>query len=177
MSVPMESWRRSWRLGFLPSLPVDGLRVLLTALEGDDRRLLQGATTAPPPLQCVFDWPVEAGDPVVLAFWRFQPSTTVGEAEEFFARTCYDADQHLGEPAGSRWLLNWWDETPRPTALRLLAEEVRQNLRDLALQQMTEAPVDAALSPASPPSLYKYDGVELDLSDPPSEGSGDVHGS
>ena len=167
MSVPMESWRRSWRLGFLPSLPVDGLRVLLTALESNDRRLLQGATTAPPPLQCVQDWPVEAGDPVVLTFWCFQPSTTVGEAEEFFARACYDADQRLGEPTGCRWLLNWWDETPRPTALRLLAEEVHQNLRDLALQQMTEAPVDASLPPASPLPLHKHDGVELVPDDPP----------
>ena len=49
----MDSWRKVWRDGLAPLISTEGLEALRTALCDDDARLLQGATTTPPPLQCV----------------------------------------------------------------------------------------------------------------------------
>jgi len=56
----MESWQKVWREGLAEQISISGLRALRRALLNDDGRLLQGATTSPPPLQCVQDWSVEA---------------------------------------------------------------------------------------------------------------------
>jgi hypothetical protein len=141
----LESWRLVWRSGFAPILPIDGLKALATALLTDDKRLVQGSTTTPPPLMCVQDWPVEAGD----CFGYISAVThggfgvaTVGECEEFFAKCCYEADQALGEPAACRWFLNWYDDTPRDTMRRELLEEVELiiNGRKGTLSQPVENP-------------------------------------
>ena len=63
----MESWRKVWRDGIAPQLTDAGLEALAQALETDAPELLQGATTSPPPLACVQDWPVEAACPVGYA--------------------------------------------------------------------------------------------------------------
>ncbi len=109
----MESWRRVWRDGLVPLLSTTGLEALRRGLADDDARLLQGATTTPPPLQCVHDWPVEAACALGYCGWVGDGLETVGEVEEFFARICFEADQALGEPAACRWFLNWFDEAPR----------------------------------------------------------------
>ena len=44
----------------------------------------------------------------------------MGEVEEYFARSCLEADERLGEAAACRWFLNWFDDTPR--------EEMRDEL-------------------------------------------------
>ena len=49
----MENWRKVWREGVAPLLSAAGLEALRRALVTDDGRLLQGATTTPPPLPCV----------------------------------------------------------------------------------------------------------------------------
>jgi len=113
----------------------EGLQALATALMTDDPRLIQGATTTPPPLTCVQDWPVEAG--CLIAYpgvvecggWG---DATVCEVEEFFARICFEVDQLLGEPAACRWLLNWFDDTPRDEMRRLLLVEVNLALASRA---------------------------------------------
>lgn len=124
----MDSWRKVWREGFSPLVSTPGLAALKAALVDDDKRLLQGATTSPPPLACVQDFPMEAACAVTLTGWLGDGLATVGEGEEYFARMCYECDQAVGEPAGCRWFLNWWDETPRPQARRLLLEEVEAEL-------------------------------------------------
>lgn len=131
----MNLWRQVWRDGFAPILPIDGLTALATALREDDKKLIQGATTTPLPLMCVMDWPVEAGD--CLAFMGAVThggfgTATVGECEEFFAKCCYEADQLLGEPAACRWLLNWYDDTPRDEMRRELLAEVESVLENRA---------------------------------------------
>src|SRR5437763_1066796 len=124
----MESWRKVWRDGLAPHLSTPGLEALRRALIGDDLRLLQGATTTPPPLQSVQDWPVEAACVLGYCGWQGDGLETVAEVEEFFARTCFEADQALGEPAACRWFLNWFDETPREEVLRELLAEVNREL-------------------------------------------------
>jgi hypothetical protein len=120
----MESWRKVWREGMAPQLSVAALTALQRALQTDDPRLLQGATTSPPPLECVRDWPVEAACVLGFCGWQGEGLESVAEVEEFFARACFEADQRLGEPAACRWFLNWFDDTPRDEARRELLAEV-----------------------------------------------------
>ena len=120
----MESWRLVWRDGFAKTLSTAGLVALRDALRSDDPRVIQGATTQPPPLMCVQDWPCEACCALSFAGWQGDGLTTVGEVEEHFAKQCFEADQKLGEPAACRWFLNWFDDTPRDEMRRELLAEV-----------------------------------------------------
>jgi hypothetical protein len=120
----MESWRLTWRDGFAKVLPTQGLEALRDALRDDDNRLIQEATTTPPPLMCVQDWPCEAACALGICGWLGNGLSTVGEVEEFFAKACFDCDQLIGEPAACRWFLNWFDDTPRPKMREELLAEV-----------------------------------------------------
>ncbi len=126
----METWRKVWREGLVPQLSTASLEALRRGLSQDDQQLLQGATTTPPPLQCVQDWPVEAACVLGYCGWQGEGLETVAQVEDYFARACYEADRRLGEPAACRWFLNWYDDTPRDEMRRLLLEEV-----DLALAE------------------------------------------
>src|SRR5262245_54381580 len=124
----MESWRKVWREGIAPLLSNQALGGLEQGLANDDSRLLQGATTSPPPLQCVQDWPVEGACVLGYCGWQGEELETVGEVEEFFACMCFEIDQCLGQTAGCRWFLNWFDDTPRDEMRRLLLAEVNRSL-------------------------------------------------
>ena len=124
----MDSWRQVWRDGLAPLISTQALEVLRTALVNDDSRLLQGATTSPPPLQCVQDWPVESACALGFCGWQGEGLETVAEVEEYFARLCFEVDQRLGEPAACRWFLNWFDEAPRDEMRRQLLAEVQRTL-------------------------------------------------
>jgi hypothetical protein len=126
----MESWRNVWRNGIVPLLSTRGLRALRDALARDDARLIQGATSTPPPMQCVLDWPVEAACAIGYCGWQGDGLETVGEVEEFFCRLCFEADQRLGEPAAVRFFINWTDESPRDEVRRELLGEVNLALAD-----------------------------------------------
>jgi hypothetical protein len=122
----METWRRVWRDGFAPVFSTACLEALWHALRNDDARLLQGATSSPPPLRRHSDLPVSGCCSIGWCGWQGEKLTTVAEVEEFFARSCYEADQRLGEPGGCRWFLNWYDDSPRQEMrLELLAEVER----------------------------------------------------
>ncbi len=127
----MEMWKKVWREGVLPLLSQDHLEAIRDALMTDDPRLMQGGTTTPPPLQCVMDWPVEAVCLLALpgmvdcGGWG---QATVVEVEERFGKMCFDVDNLIGETAGCRWLLNWYDETPRDEMRRLLLPEVERGV-------------------------------------------------
>ncbi len=128
----MEEWRRVWREGMAHVLALDGLKALREALATDDPRLIQGATTTPPPLLCVQDWPVEAA--CATAFCGVPDgggfgAATVGTVEEEFARACFECDQRLGEPAACRSFLNWFDDTPRDQMIRELLPEVERAIQ------------------------------------------------
>lgn len=130
----LMSWQTVWREGFAKVLPLKGLKALRDALEADDVRLIQGATTTPPPLMCVQDWPAEAADALGFCGWHGEGVETVGEVEECFARYCFECDQILKEAAGCRWFLNWFDDTPRDEMRRELLPEV-----ELAIEERERA--------------------------------------
>ncbi len=126
----MESWTNVWRKGLAPLLSAESLEALRRALAQDDPRLIQGATTTPPPLQCVQDWPVEAACALGFCGWQGDGLQTVAEVEEYFARMCFETDQRLGEPAACRWFLNWFDDTPRDQMRKDLLAEVQRSLAE-----------------------------------------------
>jgi hypothetical protein len=121
----IESWRRVWREGIAPQFTDKDLEILATALEKDDPALIQGATTSPPLVLCCEDRAPEGGCLLAYVAWKSQRLQTIRAVEEWFAFICQQCDQALGEPAGTRWLLNWYDETPRPQMREALLAEVR----------------------------------------------------
>jgi hypothetical protein len=119
-----ESWRKVWRTGLAPLLSDAALAALAAALQADDPKLIQSATTSPAPLSWAMDMPCEAACALGYCGWQGEGLTLVGEVEEYFARMCYEVDQRLGEPGGCRWFLNWFDDTPRVAVRVNLAYEV-----------------------------------------------------
>jgi hypothetical protein len=128
----LEAWQHVWHRGIAPQLTTEGLQGLKAALVRNDPRLITGATTNPPPLQCVADWPVESCCPLSFALLDgLAPSdVSVSLLEQEFATACNRADQLLGEPAGVRHFLNWVDETPREDMRGHLLAEVEQELAE-----------------------------------------------
>jgi len=123
----MQPWRKVWDVA-KALIPTPALERLRDALELDDVRLIQGATCDPPAL--LQHHPDPCLGACLLGFCGLAGGLeTVADTEEYFARMCFEIDQRLGEPAGVRWLLNWWDETPRAEAFCLLLAAVDQELR------------------------------------------------
>lgn len=123
----MPDWKRVLWKGYVPLLNANHLRALADGLERDDSALIQGATCSPPPLPSVENWPVESADAIAYMGWK-NGLITVAQIEEFFARLQYDADQLLGERAGVRHWLNWWDSEPRSEVFSLSLREVQMAL-------------------------------------------------
>jgi hypothetical protein len=150
MTNDLEAWRRVWRDGLAPLLSARQLAALRDALAGDDVRLLQGATTDPPPLAGLGDWPVRAACLVAYGgvagmggFPGGKPddtAVTVAEVQAFFARTCGEIDRRMGEPGACRFFLNWFDETPRNEMRRALLPEVERSLALLGDAPCTPSP-------------------------------------
>lgn len=125
------TWQQVWREGIAPQFDRSQLLALRDALRADDVRLLQGATTEPPPLLCVQDWECKGG--CVISYAGVQTlggfgTATVGAAEQFFAEACHECGQLIGVPAAERHFLNWWDDTPRAQAVPELLAEVERAL-------------------------------------------------
>ena len=108
----MTAWETVFRNGFLPSMTIEEIKFLREGCVKDDDRLRQGSTTSPPPMMCVQDWRCEGGCAIGFAS-MVRPGITVGEAETYFARLCYETDKRLGEPAVCRYFLNWFDDGAR----------------------------------------------------------------
>ncbi len=134
----MESWRIVWRDGFAPVLSTEGLESLWRALRDDDAQLTQGATTMPPPLMCNSDRELNGCCSIGWCGWKGEQLATVGAVEEFFARTCFEADQRLGEAGGCRWFLNWFDDTPRQRMRQELLVEVERLLEQRFVVDMLD---------------------------------------
>lgn len=126
----MPAWKRVWRAG-LPHISTQALEALRDALLTGDKRILQGATTQPPPLRCVQDWPVEGACLWAYCGWvDLGPEATVAQVEAKFAALCYAVDAEIGEPAACRHLLNAYDEWPRDEMIRNMLPEINLALRE-----------------------------------------------
>jgi hypothetical protein len=128
----LPTWAVVFRNGIAPELTTAELTALRVALDLDDGRLTQGATTTPPPMDCAKHMRCEGACAIGYAGWVGDDLPTVGDVEEFFARVCWDADQRLGEAGGVRHFINWFDETPRDEVRRLLLAEIDRVLAERA---------------------------------------------
>lgn len=126
----MTTWQYVWHHGIAPGLSVAALEALRKALETDDPRLVQGKTMEPVPLHCNYALPVQAACAIGYCGWHGNGYRTVAEVEEYFARTCAEVDQRLGEPAAVRYFLNWFDDIPRAEMRQLMLVEVNKSLRE-----------------------------------------------
>ena len=126
----LTKWQSAWRQGVAPLLSEEQLELLAKALLDDDPRLIQCASTSPPALQCVQDWPIDGACALGFCGWQSNEMKTVAEVEEHFARMCFEIDQHMGEPAVCRHFLRWYDDTPRPQMRRELLREVQLSLEE-----------------------------------------------
>ena len=124
----MERWRKVWREGLARQLSTRALEALNRALLDNDARLLQGATTSPPALDVMADCDVEAACALCFSAWQGDGRRTIAEVVQEFDRVCQAADVALGEPAGCRLFLDWFDLTPRLEVRRLLGAEVERSL-------------------------------------------------
>jgi hypothetical protein len=62
---------------------------------------------------------------VGYAGWQGEGLRTANEVEDYFVAACRRADEALGGPAGSHWLIDFFDETARDEMRRLLLPEVK----------------------------------------------------
>ncbi len=119
----MNGWKRGWRLGIAPLLTPAGLLALKKALETDDPRLVQGATTEPLPIALFAEEAVVGACAVGFCLWQSSGLDRVGVLHAAFRRLVASADDLLDEPLGTIAFLNWFDDTPRDEMRReLLAE-------------------------------------------------------
>jgi hypothetical protein len=130
MESAIETWRWAWREGAAPLLADADLTLLQDALQRDDPRLLQGATTNPPPCDYATEVRCEGGCPLAFVGWQNYQMHVVKDVEDFFARLFTEIGQRLGDLTGARWLTNWIDETPRDEMRRLLGEEITRTLAE-----------------------------------------------
>jgi hypothetical protein len=126
----MERWQVAFRAA-APFLGLGGLRALEKALRDDDPRLVQGVTTSPPAHLVMLSWPVEQACLYCYCGWQGDGLGTVGEAQEFFGEAVAATDRAMGEPAGARHLISFWDEAPRGEARAALLPEVRRAVEAL----------------------------------------------
>lgn len=120
-----ERWVFVFRHGVSPCLSDDALQALGEALFNDDPRLVQGMTVCPPPLTVFEQFPPEGGCALGYAGWQGDGLNTVQEVAEFVGEVCSTCDATIGEVGGCRWLLRWFDETPRDEMRTALLGEVR----------------------------------------------------
>jgi hypothetical protein len=140
----MESWRKTWREGFGPALSTIGLQALVRALQFDDERLIQGVTSEPQWRPSAPKVEAEAVCAVAFCGWQGEGLERVDEIEEFVAKSCFEADQRLGEPGASRRFLDWFDRTPREEMRRQLLGEVRATLAERVATKRVYQPAIAA---------------------------------
>ena len=96
----------------------------------------EGLTVDPPPHYTFAQFPVSCACAIGYAGWQGEGLTTVEAVECYFYRVCREIDRRLGEKAGCRTWLNWFDDTPRDDMLEALLPEVDRELEQRALATM-----------------------------------------
>lgn len=125
---PLEPWRRIWREGFQPGVSTAALRSLREGLARGDARIIQGSTTFPSPHLHHFDRLVRAACLLGYCGWQGEGWDSVGDVEQYFVRSCFEADVRLGGVGASAEFLNWFDDQPRAEVFRELIAEIDREL-------------------------------------------------
>lgn len=130
-----KPWQTVWR-AFMAQWSTDTLEDLADALQFDADAIIQHVTVWPVVIPGTNDdWPVEGCCPVAWCCRQEKGLTTLAEVEAAFANACYQADHDLGETAGTRWFINWLDDTDRKEAWTQLLAEVRSEIARRAVAE------------------------------------------
>jgi hypothetical protein len=124
-SEPTPKWKKVFRV-MTKELSAQQLEFLKKALDDDDPRLLQGSTCYPPELlgsDIMGKLECEGACLIGYAGWKSGIRTIEG-VSEFFRKICNAIDSQFNEPAYCRYLLNWYDESPRDEMRRDVLAEI-----------------------------------------------------
>jgi len=136
-------WQRVFRDGIAPQLSTTALLALVNALEAKDETIVRGVGCLPKPTPANADETVTAADAACYAIWRGYGVNKVGDLEERFAQLTFECDQLVGEPAGCRYFLNWWDDTELDTTRPQLAALIWSILNSRSPSDTEEFPAPA----------------------------------
>ncbi len=135
----LETWRKTFRAS-MDLLSTLSLTALQAALRDNSPKLIQGATTQPPPLQACASWPVEAACLYGYCGWAELSDGTMGElsveeVETFFGNFAWELDKLTGEQGAIRWAANHFDESPRAEVFAQFLAEVDREINRRALEE------------------------------------------
>jgi hypothetical protein len=125
---PPETWALIWRRGIAPQLSIASLKALRDALAADDRRLIQGMTCIPIPIEAVREMPIQGACALGYAAWKGEGLRTVGELQDRFETISSECSNLTGDPEAVRWFLNRFDDWDRKEMLENLLPEVERGL-------------------------------------------------
>jgi hypothetical protein len=120
----MEPWRRVFREGIAPQLPLAALEALRHGLLKHDPHLRPGATVD-------VGW-TAGGTGIMQACaigygaWKGMQLTSPTEIEMFFNDVCSRANQILSDPGACGAFINWFDSHRREFVFPLLLTEVNR---------------------------------------------------
>lgn len=128
----MEPWRRVFRDGIAPQLPLPALEALRAGLLHNDPRLRPGLT-------------IDAGGFGVVqacaigyGAWKGVGLRTPAEVECFFNDVCNRADELLGRPGACAPFITWFDGHRREFVFPLLLTEVNRAIACRAAGETSE---------------------------------------
>lgn len=120
----IEPWRRAFREGIAPQLPLPALEALRLGLLRNDPRLRAGSTVEQ-------GWTVAGiriiqGCAIGYGAWKGIHLQTAHDVEQFFSEVCAAANETLDDPAASSHFISWFDHQRREIVFPALLAEVNR---------------------------------------------------
>jgi hypothetical protein len=116
----MEPWRRVFRKGIAPQLPVEALEALRKGLLKFDPHLRPGHTVEGRGATIIYACAIGYGG------WKGLHLETADDVESFFTEICVRANQILGDPGACSAFITWFDGNRREFVFPLLLAEVNR---------------------------------------------------
>jgi hypothetical protein len=115
----MEPWRRVFREGIAPQLPLPALEALRTGLLKFDPRLRPGGTVQGPA-------PISYACAIGYSGWKGLHLKSAADVVSFFTEICDRANRILGDPGACSAFITWFDNNRREFVFPLLLSEVNR---------------------------------------------------
>jgi hypothetical protein len=116
----MEPWRRVFREGIAPQLPLPALEALRKGLLKFDPRLRPGYTVEGHGGAIFYACAIGYGG------WKGLQLETADDVENFFTEVCVRANQILDDPGACGAFITWFDDNRREFVFPLLLSEVNR---------------------------------------------------
>jgi hypothetical protein len=125
----MERWRRVFREGIAPQLPLEALEALRRGLLRFDPRLRPGHTVEGQGVAIFYACAIGYGG------WQGLHLETADDVENFFAEVCFRANQILDDPGACSAFITWFDDNRREFVFPLLLSEVNRAIAKRTAQE------------------------------------------